>query len=161
MCKTRNPRGNINQVEETTNSEYAFHVYEGTNTNMMNISIAGIRLSVLIDSGASSNIISEKTWEALKAQRIVCRSSTASSGKQLYAYASKQPLVVKGSFTCEAEIGAKKSQAEFLVIKGEGIPLLGHKTATDLDVLKIGTDISVLQATHKLSNDNTQTFSRE
>ena len=147
VCRSRNTyRGNVNQLEEyeTANREYAFHVQEQTNANTMNIFVGGICLNVLVDSGATSNIISEETWESLKAQGIVCHSSQASCGKQLYAYASKTPLEVKGGFTCDTEIGTKISKAEFLVVGGDGMSLLGCKTAKDLGVLKIGADISVV-----------------
>ncbi len=35
-------------------------------------------------------------------------------------------------------------QAEFIVIKGTGEPLLGRETAKKLGVLKIGTDIAAV-----------------
>lgn len=56
----------------------------------------------------------------------------------MYSYSSSQALPVKGAFQCETIIGNKREQAEFIVIKGNGEPLLGKKTAIKLGVLKIG-----------------------
>lgn len=132
---------NLNQIEE--NCEYAFHIHDD-NTPMIGVKVGGINLDVLIDSGASSNIISEKTWESLKAQRISCVSQKGPTKKNLYAYASKTPLAIKGTFTCDVKAGQRETTAEFLVIKGEGTPLLGRKTATELGTLKVGVDVAAI-----------------
>ena len=99
-----------------------------------------------MDSGATKNIVDETTWEWLKQHRIICASKVASRQKKLYPYASTTPLEVKGTFSTTVKIGAKETTAEFLVIKGKGTPLLGHDTATLLDVLRIGPVISAISS---------------
>ena len=56
------------------------------------------------------------------------------------------PLEVKGTFSTTVKIGTKETTAEILVIKGKGTPLLGHDTATLLDVLRIGPVISAISS---------------
>ena len=48
---------------------------------------------------------------------------------------------------CEVLIGKGKAQAEFLVIKGTGVPLLCKDTAMKLGVLRIGVDIATVAET--------------
>lgn len=55
----------------------------------------------------------------------------------MYPYSSSQSLPVKGAFKCEIKIGDRTDQAEFIVIKGNGEPLLEQKTAMKLGVLKV------------------------
>ena len=58
------------------------------------------------------------------------------TGKQLYTYASEEPLTIKGTFGCNVQAGGKSTHAEFFVIKGTGIPLIGKDTAITLGMLK-------------------------
>ena len=94
----------------------------------------------------TKNIVDETTWEWLKQNRIMCESKVAHKQKKLYPYASTTPLQVKGTFTTTVQIGAKEISPEFLVIKGKGTPLLGHETATLLDVLRIGPVVSAISS---------------
>lgn len=71
-----------------------------------------------------------QSYMVLKSKRIVCHSFR--SDKKLHAYASKEPLPIKGAFTCEIECVKWSTQAEFTVIRGKGKPLLGKETATKL-----------------------------
>ena len=69
-----------------------------------------------------------------------CQSRVAIGGKKLYAYTSDEPLQVKSSF----KTGKQSEEAEFLVVRGRGIPLFGRKTAMQLGVLKIGVGIAAV-----------------
>ena len=111
---------------------------------MITVQVGGVDLKMLIDSGANSNIVDEGTWEQLKAQGVKCESPAASPDKKLYPYASNQPLPVKGSFKCTVAVCDRSTRAEFLVIKGRGMSLLGKVTATELGVLKVGINIAVV-----------------
>ena len=66
-----------------------------------------------------------------------------------YAYASKTPLDVIGTFSCEVSAGSNTASANVCVINGEGDPLLGKDTATSLGVLKIGIGIAAVSADPK------------
>ena len=92
---------------------------------------------VLIDSGASCNLIDYKTWSYLKQNHVVCQS--AQSEKRVFAYGQKEPIDVAGTFTTEivCEANGETCVDEFTVIKGDGRPLLGRKTAEKLDVLRV------------------------
>ena len=89
---------------------------------------------MLIDSGANSNIIDERTWEQLKVKGVKCDSQAAIPDKKLYPYASSHPIPVKGSFKCTTSVCDRSNKAEALVIKGRGMSLLGNITAKELGV---------------------------
>ena len=155
VCKTKNKKKlaqgttSVNAVEST--NEYAFAVNE-RNEPMLDIIVGKTPLNVLIDSGASSNIISTKTWEDLKQHGIKC-TSRATSDKKLYTYASDEPLPVKGTFTCDVKCGRRETRADFLVVEGNAVPLLGKETATELGVLKIGVDVAAVRDSNQRIRD--------
>ena len=99
------------------------------------LNIGGIPVKMIIDSGASANVISQILWEQLKKQHIKCVSRR--STKKLYAYGVVTPLEVIGTFTADMTLGSKCVSAEVTVIKGQGEPLLGRESAIELGVLKL------------------------
>ncbi len=161
VCTTRRAQGekkrfqpknqaNIRAVDTAT-CEYAFTVNSSSEPTL-DVTVGNQQLNMLIDSGASSNIVSVHTWEQLKQNGIQC-SSRASSSTKLYTYASEEPLTVKGTFTCSVECGHKATRADFLVVEGNGVPLLGRETATELGVLKIGVDVAAIRNVNQKIHD--------
>ena len=125
----RNPKGGAANMVGCHNEEeepvYAFTV-GGRNEEKMEVTVGGCKLNMIIDSGASTNIIDKETWEWLKKNKVKCES--ARSSRKLYAYASQTPLDVIGTFSCEVSAGSNTASAKFCVINGEGDPLLGKGT---------------------------------
>lgn len=109
MCKTKSSEtkhkdSQVNNIQDKKR-EYAFTV-SSNESPTIGVNIGGVEMEMLVDSGATSNIISEDTWEELKAQKIQCKSSVVPpNGRNLFAYASDKPLSVKGTFTCEIKAG--------------------------------------------------------
>ena len=128
--------------------EYAFAVGNKKQDKIKAI-IGECKLSVIVDSGASTSIIDKQTWEWLKRNKVKCKS--ARSDKKLYAYAAQTPLDVIGTFSCKVSAGRNTVNTEFCVINGKRDPLLGRDTATRLGVLKTGIDIAAV-------NTSTQTI---
>lgn len=139
-------RSNVNSVDdgkmkaESDDDEYAFTVGGGNAGGMINVLVGGTSLQMLVDSGASTNVIDKGTWEELKSQRIECKSRKCE--KKLYAYGSSVPLKVIGCFEAKVVLGDSVCEAEFVVIEGKGQPLLGRSTATELGVLQIRSPIN-------------------
>ena len=165
VCKTKPKKPGVNQVQEDLEAngeqvDYAFRVTNEVHSNLLKLSVGGVELEMLVDSGATNNIVDEETWEDLKAKKIKCKSEAAPIDRKLYAYASSKPLPVKGSFMCEVLVGKGKAQAEFVVIKGKGVPLLCKDTAMRLGVLRIGVDIaSVAETKQTLQRQFPEVFS--
>jgi len=57
--------------------DYAFRVTNEVHSNLLKLSVGGVELEMLVDSGATNNIVDEETWEDLKAKKIKCKSEAA------------------------------------------------------------------------------------
>ncbi|KAK3708106.1 hypothetical protein QZH41_008140, partial [Actinostola sp. cb2023] len=78
----------------------------------------------------------QQLWEQLKRNGVTCKSQRDSKTLKSYATVSKVEVVEK--FWCKVKLGEKSmANVEFLVIKGNGRPILGRKTAMQLGVLEI------------------------
>lgn len=161
-CKTKNPKRppsgrhnpNVNgayQVEEGSDQRdaYAFAVNDENKTSgIIHLKVGGVELKdVLIDSGASCNLVNKATWESLKQQGVKCTSQKCS--KKLFAYGQTEPIEVLGTFEAEiyCEDSAKSCLDEFTVVKGPGKTLLGKYTAEKLNVLRVGPPSTPLACT--------------
>lgn len=129
-------------VSPSERNDYAFVVrHKYGSEREVGLKVGEVRVEgVLIDSGASCNLIDYKTWSYLKQNRVVCQS--AQSEKKIFAYGQKEPIDVAGTFTTEivCEANGETCVDEFIVIKGDGRPLLGKRTAEQLDVLRVGPE---------------------
>ncbi|XP_038060004.1 uncharacterized protein K02A2.6-like [Patiria miniata] len=160
-CKTKmapqgqnNKRGTVRNVDyehEEHDGEYDLYsfsvntVHVPTDETKVNVVVDKQVLDMIVDSGATVNIVDHETWEMLKANRIRCKSEKTT--KRLYAYGSEYPLDLRGKFTTSVLLSGSDSaetiEAEFYVLNGKGPALLGRETALKLGVLKIGVDADV------------------
>lgn len=99
--------------------------------------------NVLIDSGATSNLLGKPTWEWLKTQRIQCK--TRKEAKVLFAYGNTKPLPTLRTFTAHVMRTDTDTtvEADFVVIDRDGRTLLCRDTAKKLNLLRIGPTYSV------------------
>ena len=67
--------------------DYAF-IVKDEKTEKLTFSAEGVELKMLIDSGATSNVMGENVREKLKAEKIKCYSYIPKEQKNLYAYSS-------------------------------------------------------------------------
>ena len=65
---------------------------------------------------------------------------SAQSAKKIFAYEQKEPIDVAGKFTTEivSEAHGETCVDDFKVIEGDARPLLGKRTAEQLDLLRVG-----------------------
>ena len=94
---------------------------------------------MLIDSGASCNVVDKDMWEDLKSQGIKCKSEKGT--QKLFPYGSAEPLSTLGKFRTSVQLDDHAVEAELVVISG-GRPLLGPETAVQLGVLKLGPQVN-------------------
>ena len=146
-CRTRLPSASSSksgpkvrsvEVEDVDDDEddYIFNVLSGeTQDGDLQVNVGGVNVPVIIDSGATVNIIDRDPWEQLKKAGIRCKSSRTS--KRVYVYGHTKPLTVAGSFTTKVEAGTNSVDAEFLVVEEKGKALLSKQTSIDLGILHI------------------------
>ena len=142
-CKkksTKKPSGRhrsegANKVSEEKEGEdnYAF-VLDAKSSNsssgVVDLCVAAVQLkNVLIDSGATCNIVDRATWESLKQKGVKCKSRKCE--KKPFAYGPTKPIEVVGTFESEVhcEESGEKCVDEFTVVEGRGKALLGKDTA--------------------------------
>ena len=108
---------------------------------VVTLRVGGVHL--LIDSGATSNLLGKPTWEWLKTQRIQCK--IRKDAKVLFAYGNTKPLPTLEIFTAHVMCTDTNAtvEAEFVVIDGDGRNLLCRDTAEKLSLLRIGPIHSV------------------
>lgn len=147
----------VRQVESEVDDKYAFTVRDATDASSaarITVNIGGIPVEMIIDSGASCNIIDQSMWEMLKAKHIQCVSTKCKTN--LYAYGSNKSLPVIGKFTAQVVLDQTVlDNVEFIVIEGRGQPLLGRVTALALKVLRLGRE--EINTVQKGSNPQGQT----
>lgn len=138
---------NIHQVDERDEAEeddeepkYAFHL--GAMDKVPCV-IGGVRLDLIVDSGASVNTIGQADWECLKKGNVKVIRQTKGSNKKLTAYGSDQPLTILGVFQALVKVGHSESIEEFYVIENGKHSLMGNKLAKSSGILRI--DLSINQ----------------
>lgn len=136
-------RVRLTEEVEGDSKEYAFGLTEknmvyAVREKTIVAQIGGIPVEFVVDTGASCNVIDEKTWKMCKIKNIKCESRK--TNKEIFAYAKDNKLDLLGEFTCKIKVGKKEIISEFVVIKGKGKALLGYETACKLEILKIGIE---------------------
>ena len=65
VCKTKSKNRGVNQVQEELEAneeqvDYAFRVTNEVHSNLLKLSVGGVELEMLVDSGATQNFVDEK-----------------------------------------------------------------------------------------------------
>ena len=118
----------------------------GEDDPSIDIKVGGQLINVLVDSGASCNVIDEDVWEKLKHKGISCTIERVNTFLKPYATTNK--LEVSERLYATVEIADKKlNNVEFLIFKGRAKSLLGRKTAMQLRVLEINiTQVNLVES---------------
>ena len=113
------------------------------NEHATRLRVGGVTISnVMIDSGASCNLMGKVTWENLKQSQV--RATFGKESIRLFAYGSEKPLSIHGIVTTDVvSIDTNEKYTEdFVVIQRDGITLLGKQSAISLGLLRIGPQVS-------------------
>ena len=114
---------------------YVFTVNNGLGNSAFFITVRGVKIPVIVDSGASVNKIDKCMWEWLKGRRVKCVSRL--SDKKIYSYGNDKLLNVAGCFNANVSVNDKCVHADFFVVEEKGQALLGKQTALDFGILQI------------------------
>ena len=118
--------------DDVYTDEHAFALQDSADTSP--VTINGITVGVIIDSGASCNIINSAVSNQLRDT-----GSTFHTCRRLIHPYESPPIECKEYLTANIAInGVKPVSADFLVVPGTAPPLLGKATAQQLGILKVG-----------------------
>lgn len=139
----------VNAIEEE-DSDLEIFTLDGKDSAVVPLTIEGKLINILIDSGASINAIDRKTFERLKTSKTQVEKCAIN----IFPYGSKSPLQMFGKTKLCVTVQDKEHEIEFHIIKGDGRPLIGHKTAIELGLLHIG----MINSVNTVANQNTDTI---
>ena len=119
---------------------YVFNARSTDGQNTMELMIEDKLVNVVIDSGASCNLMSEEMFNVVtggNARLLECN-------KRVYAYASVEPLQLKGMYSFNVKVPQthKSLYTEFYVMRGNAATLLGREDSELLGVLRVGVSIN-------------------
>lgn len=143
-------KNEVNEVGDSSNksvhkegdTEYVFHIDDDVE---INCTIGGVQTKMLIDSGCKQNLITERTWEILKKNKVSVYNQLPNPDVTFMAYGSSTPLKIKGSFEAQIKVGLRSENSTFYVVIDGTRNLLGKTSAIALGVLKIGLNAEVNQ----------------
>ena len=107
------------------------------------VTVENREFQVLVDTGATVNVMDEITFKRLLADKVTLRRSSS----VLRAYQSNEnpsaPLKVMGKFEATVESNTRIAPATFHVVKGHTNtePLIGFQTTEDLGLVKVANTV--------------------
>ena len=120
------------------NSGFLFALNTKNQIERRKIFIDDVEVEMLIDSGVTCNILDRQLCGFFFKNLVKCKCYF--TDRKIYTYGSKEPLKLTGGFKAEVSF----NNINFLVLEGEGEPILGTDTITKLGILKIEPKINNL-----------------
>ena len=133
---------NIKRESDTSEEEYIFQVRNKQQTDIT-IRVDGQPVGVLIDSGASVNIVDKKTLEELKKHIKIKLYPTKT---KIFAYDSTKPIALDGIFYSNINFKDTHHLARFHVVTNlQSGCILGRHSAMELGLLRLTEEICLLK----------------
>ena len=146
--KQENVRAVTQQQDSDEGEDNVFYVFSASTRKgpeTLDLCINDKLTSVIVDSGASCNLMSENVFHSITGEV----KALAACDRNMYAYAHSQPLELKGSSKLRVSVPQTNTStiAEFYIVPGDAATLLGRKTSEMLAVLKVGIDVNSCNTT--------------
>ena len=142
VCRTVPPDSvkRVTEEEGTDEDDYVYAVGE-TKQPMCSLEIDGEYLEMMLDSGASVNLMDKVTYQRIYKGKA---KTLEQAKRRIFAYGSPTPLPLLGTIHAKITAKSNSTSATLHVIKGSSGNLLGYDTAQRLGLLQIvnqvGTD---------------------
>lgn len=133
-------------LEEDKSDQTTEEIFYAMGKNTFEFVVGGVKIPMIIDSGADANVITEDTWRQVNRDGLKILAYTQSVDRRLVAYATNKPMEITGMFRAYISAGKNQVDAKFYIVKKGQRNLLGDKTAKQLEVLKVGFDIASVAA---------------
>ena len=115
----------------------------------MKVKLNNVRVKMLIDTGASINIIDEKTFAYITQFKPI---SLQRAHTKIFAYGSKQQLPILGKFDIVVESKKRITVAGIDVVNGNSDSLLSYQTASELNMITL--HVNKVTSTSSVSSDD-------
>ena len=130
-------KNKVNQVANDETNEFSSsseeYTYSINNIDKTVVSVNGLNVPMIIDSGATCNTINSRIAANLRDRGAMLKPCN----KKIYPYHSS-PVAITESIVLKVSVNhSKPITAEFLIINGDDTPLLGRQTAIELGLLKL------------------------
>ncbi|XP_038049667.1 uncharacterized protein K02A2.6-like [Patiria miniata] len=138
MASNKRPRQYkpvANVEDSSSEDEYLFGIHKASSNKQprVDVQICGSRINALIDTGASVDVMSQRTFDTLK----ITPPLTKPIHTRVYAYNSDKPLQITGTFEALVTHKENISSATFFVVAGNCDTLLSFNTALALKIVHI------------------------
>lgn len=119
--------------------EYVYTVNHQENRTPLicQLQINGKSVEMMIDSGASVNLLDEITFERINSHG---NESLRPTNTKIYSYGSETPLPLLGTLTTTVKSSNASTPAQLLVVKGENGNLLSYHTAQKLGLIAVSVN---------------------
>ena len=124
------------QKNDSSSDEYLYTLSGTANTTAprVNVKINDITISVIIDTGASTNIMNEKAFSKVNCMNNHdCKPTT----KYIFRYSANSQLIVLGQFVTNIETDLKPVKSVIQVIQGNHGSLVSYDTACNLGLVHV------------------------
>lgn len=128
----------------SSDDEYCYNIGEvhrvnfvGTKTPRVSVKVNGFECDLLVDTGASVNILDEATHRKIGSPAIKYREKP-----HLVPYGGGHKIDVLGVCELRVETDTKSSMHNFCIVKGNHGGLIGYPSCVDLDLVRIVRNIS-------------------
>ena len=133
---------NTTASDDSDNSEYTFQI----NTPkpkvakpIFNVRVLDTPISIMADSGATVNIMSEKDFNSLQSRPQLTATST-----KVFPYMTTQPIDLCGKFRANVVSDHGASDETFYVANGSSNSILSWKTSQKLSLIKVVSTVDQL-----------------
>lgn len=129
----------ISSKSSSSEDEHLYTCQESTTFKMPStkVKINNAHFKMVIDTGASINIIDQTTFALINKTKPISLQRTHT---KLFAYGSTQQLPVLGKFETIIESKKRVTVASIHVVKGNYGSLLSYQTAAELDLIKLNVN---------------------
>ena len=122
---------------------YVFSASDGE-SNTLPLLIENEPVNVIIDSGATCNLMSEQVFDKVSKGKL----ALLKTDRNVYAYGSQEPLKLSGK--CMLNICVPDTQTMFktklFVMPGTADTLLGRSSSEELGVLEVGLSVNACES---------------
>jgi hypothetical protein len=115
----------------------------------MSLLLNGFHTTLLVDSGASMNVLPLHVYQKVKQ----LGSKPEPTSTCIYLYGSSQPHKILGACHITVDAFGKTSSVEFVIVNHKGTTILGRDTSMEMGILHVGPPNHQTHSLHSLASE--------